>query len=709
MINHLNHRFNLYKKTGIGIGIVRGRVALAHRYFWNPFKFSNPFKTKTVHKWPYSCLATCSRLPPEPVESIFDVPVGEVPRFWLFGGATRMSILIYSALRAAHSKRRQHGSATAPGCEGAPAEGATAPAVQTPELNGGKDKLMKRYAATTIHEAWTSDVTEVGGYSVLTIINMATRQVLGHLVKPRGSITGGDCAALLRATMIRYGRPKLFHTDSAKIFKSKEMLDLLREQNVIRSQGHQSEIPHHNQVQERFHATLKQRLRKRLKELLGLKRTPKTFAKVSLLDEQTLKDTIYEAIQDYNNTPHSFLYGMSPQNMETAIAVNGKQTEKIIFNSTEGQLATENSLIGAKIFAYRAIVVLHHVLKWRNIFIDWHKKTDVYHEEVMKELQEIKTIRQEELRTLRQDLKNITESQRGIAILLARDKAALQGQLKDLRGELSRHVIENEELAKRVEVLENNQAYLMSRENSREQKEQEKAEQRARRASRKRAPFRTEAYIKDYTAALQHATSKNRFLEARRRVALLILCLSGMGVARAYQLMVIDLKDLRHFAQTGEGELRIPAPTRGTAPERRLLLPSVARDLVVARLDDLQELIGDLPDEEPAFRESVAGGICRWDLFKQELNRILKEAGRELNKQLTTHSFRMGLLHSIVESSGADIAQHVAGHTHVGAIEVYGRRPIRMNEIKSSLKKAYQALMLPNTRGRHNKFASKSP
>ena len=609
----INILFIIYKKIVCRWGGINRTTPfssfgrLTHRVY------SNSFKNKTLHKRPVSCFATVAVAPAR--------------------------------------------------------EDVEAPAGQTPELKEGKDKLQRRYAATGIHEAWTADETIIQQWSILSIMTMATRQVLGHIVMPRGSITGKNCADLLGNTIAWFGVPKIFHTDSAPIFHSEEMVNLLREQNVIRSQGHQSEIPHHNQVQERFHATLKQRLRKRLKELLGLKRTPKTFAKVSLLDEQTLKDTIYEAIQDYNNTPHSFLYGMSPQNMETAIAMKGKQVGKVLFNSTEGQLATESSPKGGEIAVYRSEVARLHALDWQQFFIEWHFNTYVHHKQVMEEL------------------KNITKSQREIIMMLAHEKLRLQGELKDLRGELSARVIESDELAKRLEVVESDVAYLNARENSREQQERETAEARARRAARAQAPCKVEAYAKDYAVALQHVASPHRFVIARRRVALLILYLTGMGVARALQLTVMDLKLLRDFAQTGEGELRMPAPTRGRVSEYMLPLPPVAKDLVVARLDDLQELIGDFPDEEPAFRESVRGRICRQDIFTRELNCILKEVGQELKKPLTTHSFRIGLIHSAANVAGTDIAKYIAGHTHTKPSEPFSR--LRTKGIRSTLQKVF--------------------
>ena len=110
-------------------------------------------------------------------------------------------------------------------------------------------------------------------------------------------------------------------------------------------------------------------------------------------------------------------------------------------------------------------------------------------------------------------------------------------------------------------------------------------------------------------------------------------------------------------------------------------------DLVVARLDDLQELIGDFPDEEPAFRESVRGRICRQDIFTRELNCILKEVGQELKKPLTTHSFRIGLIHSAANVAGTDIAKYIAGHTHTKPSEPFSR--LRTKGIRSTLQKVF--------------------
>ena len=42
-------------------------------------------------------------------------------------------------------------------------------------------------------EVWTGDVTEIASHSLLLFMNVETRQIVGHLVKPRGSITSEDC------------------------------------------------------------------------------------------------------------------------------------------------------------------------------------------------------------------------------------------------------------------------------------------------------------------------------------------------------------------------------------------------------------------------------------------------------------------------------------------------------------------------------------
>ena len=120
------------------------------------------------------------------------------------------------------------------------------------------------------------------------------------------------------------------------------------------------------------------------------------------------------------------------------------------------------------------------------------------------------------------------------------------------------------------------------------------------------------AELPDLKLLLQSITSKRPFARARQRVALCTLYIGGLTVPNLLSLTVRHLKQLRQFAHSGSG----------TAPLRLRLPPSTAQDLLACLREELDTLIGDLPDEAPAFRNFDRP--CSRNTLTRELNRILQ-------------------------------------------------------------------------------------
>lgn len=522
-----------------------------------------------------------------------------------------------------------------------------------------EDKLRYRYASNKIDEVWTGDVTELSTYSLLLYVDMTTRQIIGHLLRKKGLITGNDCAELFRRCAADRQLPTMFHTDSASIFSSKEMFREIYESKVLHSVGNQAQFRHHNQVQERLHRTLKLALRKRLKELKGLKQVPKTLKKLSSLSIREVCNLVQKVIESYNDTVHGRLKGASPNRIESAISLYGNEVSTQVFGSEKAQLSKENSTKGTLIGQFRAEVVRRYAGDWQKFFIHWYQKSEMQHQEVM---------RSQEAHTSR------------VIAALQQEKLGLIQEI-----ETSRKAIQD--MQTRLEKQERDLTFLRNREESREIEKREKAEARARRAARNRTP-RSAAYFLDYEAALKCVTSKKPFIKARDRVALLLLYITGIKVASLLLFTVSDLKTLRQFAKTGEGQLRIPSHKRTDTREDFLPLPPIAKQLVTDRLEDIDFLIDHHSDETPVFHTEEQKKVLRRDVLNRNINEILKEASRQLNKKLQTHSFRIGLITSITEDYGSDAAQHIIGHANVATTSLYARRHIRQRDISRMLNSA---------------------
>lgn len=208
---------------------------------------------------------------------------------------------------------------------------------------------------------------------------------------------------------------------------------------------------------------------------------------------------------------------------------------------------------------------------------------------------------------------------------------------------------------------------------------------RARRATQERSP----AYYSDLQVAWEYAGQRcsNPFSRARKRVALLILYLTGMRLSSLLLMTVHDLKSLMNFADTGQGTLRVPGVNNRHELKDTIILPPTAQPLVASRRDDLSLLIASQADDQNAFRRFYRGKYVtqRRDLFTKELNRILGVVGIKSNKRLTTHSFRIGIITSVIKRYGIDAAQHLAGHRNVVATSAYSKRRLRDQDITRML------------------------
>lgn len=109
---------------------------------------------------------------------------------------------------------------------------------------------------------------------------------------------------------------------------------------------------------------------------------------------------------------------------------------------------------------------------------------------------------------------------------------------------------------------------------------------------------------------LRSVKSKNTFIRARQRVALCILLISGFNIPKLRSLKVADLKHL----------LRGGTPLITTRP---IFEESDTQHLLAGLREELNILIGGLPEEAPAFRHFKYEKAVSRAGFTNELNKIL--------------------------------------------------------------------------------------
>lgn len=169
--------------------------------------------------------------------------------------------------------------------------------------------LSGRYQCTGLDSVWTADVTQLGKLSLLLIMDLAPRQVVGHMLSPK-SPSAMDLVRLLTGSFSSRQRPKMFHSDSGDIFTSKVVTNLLESECVVISRGNQKYRKNHNQAHERLHGTMKGLLVRKLYALMG-DAMPHTKENAGLwLEQMPLEEAralVQETIELYNSKFHRCL------------------------------------------------------------------------------------------------------------------------------------------------------------------------------------------------------------------------------------------------------------------------------------------------------------------------------------------------------------------------------------------------------------------
>ena len=310
------------------------------------------------------------------------------------------------------------------------------------------DKLAGRYQCTELDGVWTSDETKLGKLSLVTIMDLGPRQIIGHRVFGEPP-SGGDVARLLAAVCSARQRPKMFHSDSGGIFLDKHVTDWLKDEEINISRGNQKYRKHHNQVHERFNRTLKGRVVRKLYDWMGPGECHTQQNAWAFLDKMALNEVfqlVTEVIECYNARFHRGV-GASPNMMDTALAVYGNGVSL---------LGGKGSLVGDKVEEFNRTVVAKYAGDWRRFFIDFYCQS----------MSEHKTT---------QD--RIERSAEKVIAVLEREKLGLKQDLDSSRKELA-------SLQRRLSEMEKSLTYIKDREASRQHEELERRDRRARRRAR---------------------------------------------------------------------------------------------------------------------------------------------------------------------------------------------------------------------------------
>ena len=166
---------------------------------------------------------------------------------------------------------------------------------------------MRRYERQNINDVWYGDTC----FCFSIRLKDGTRQriyIIGLIDDASRFVVGANAfcnddfinlMSVLRSAVSKYGRPAIMSFDNGKSYKNKQM-ELLAARIGSSLNYNPPYTPTSKAKQERFWLTLRQHWMSTL--------NPKDFDTVESLDK-----SLQAYINSYNNTPHSSLNGMSPQ------------------------------------------------------------------------------------------------------------------------------------------------------------------------------------------------------------------------------------------------------------------------------------------------------------------------------------------------------------------------------------------------------------
>ncbi len=178
--------------------------------------------------------------------------------------------------------------------------------IQT-ELRQTPNRDMRRYERPHINEVWCGDssvgprLTDADGKKhriyIIALIDDASRFITGIDVFYNDNFA--NLMSVMKSAVSKYGRPKVLNFDNGKSYKNKQM-ELLAARIGTTLSYCQPYTPTSKAKIERWFRTLKDQWMAAL-----------DMRDFHSLDE--LRGSLYAYVQSYNQSPHSSLRGMSPQ------------------------------------------------------------------------------------------------------------------------------------------------------------------------------------------------------------------------------------------------------------------------------------------------------------------------------------------------------------------------------------------------------------
>lgn len=217
--------------------------------------------------------------------------------------------------------------------------------------------------------------------------------------------------------------------------------------------------------------------------------------------------------------------------------------------------------------------------------------------------------------------------------------------------------------------------------------EQERYRIREQKRVRKRRPLKDPLDISDLRNILSLIKDKfkDQTISSRYQLSVCLLYVFGIRVNELRQIKIGHLKEFMNgqplLLQIGKTKIRSKFPFPSSKGTRKFLTEHVgaALDFVFQNIPSNQSLV-------PISREHLT----------RELNSLISEYGKTVNKTLLSHSCRVSFITRVCKTAGIEAARAMVGHAHLSTTQIYNRNYL---STRSQLKIFNDSLNESNFRG----------
>lgn len=560
----------------------------------------------------------------------------------------------------------------------------TSSSIQTPSLNiedkkalniedkeFGENKLFHNHRVN--QNAYVMDETKFGDISVFLIVNLYSFFCLGYCisVKPAHILTE-DVTYLIEKIIdiLEYegGKiPAFIHGDKHPMYFSAEMKKFCHEKGLVFSSSEGMQTG--NQVAESYNSALKHELAKiyiiekplnhekkqmlknlspQQKKMNYKAKAANKFVRTRLFQSQFFekhaKEAIPEAILRVNKRPHTVYQKFTRQQVD--YYVNKKAEFNVTFQTRKTGSPEASLLISQE---YKTLDRIHNEVQ-KIMKLPEHKQNQHLDQLVVADLSnqiysqetQVKNLIIAGFRKTFEQNENLIDQQQA----LQKQQVVLTDQIQDLTQQLR--------------AVEQEKSYRQLRKQNYQK--------------RKKQEIKQGIYIEHYETCLDFIGHEETFLQARFRLAMNLLFLTGARIAEVLQL---EKDQVTNIFDKQRPFLAFDRKKGGKRKQKAFLSPEGAR-LAKKRRKDYDVVLKYSDPTNPylfSAKKNSEKPLSR-SYFTRSINGYLQKVGDKFKIRLTSHSYRKGFITKLWKSlQDIEFVRQIIGHTSSSTTQRYIETP----------------------------------